>query len=123
MIGATMVVTTLPVTDLARAKTFYRETLGLTVLWENPASVRFRCGERSELSIFKRPPVVTEHTLAHFEVTDIGAAVRDLETKGVAFVDYTEGPLVTTNHVAQIGPAFGAWFHDPDGNILGLRQG
>ncbi len=34
-----------------------------------------------------------------------------------------EGPLVTTGHIAQIGPARGAWFHDPDGNALGLRQG
>jgi Glyoxalase/Bleomycin resistance protein/Dioxygenase superfamily. len=71
------------VTDLARAKGFYGETLGLLFLWENPASVRFRCGDSSELSIFKRPPTATEHTLAHFEVTDIEAAVRDLEAKGV----------------------------------------
>jgi catechol 2,3-dioxygenase-like lactoylglutathione lyase family enzyme len=63
MFGASMVVPTLPVSDLARAKTFYRETLGLELLWENPASVRFRCGQASELSIFKRPATVTEHTL------------------------------------------------------------
>ena len=123
MFGATMVVATLPVTDLERAKAFYGETLGLTSLWENPASVRFRCGELSELSVFKRPATVTEHTLAHFEVTDIEAAVRDLEAKGVAFIDYDEGPLKTTGHIAQIGPARGAWFHDPDGNTLGMRQG
>jgi catechol 2,3-dioxygenase-like lactoylglutathione lyase family enzyme len=66
---------------------------------------------------------VTEHTLAHFEVADIEATVRDLEGKGVEFIDYTEGPLVTTNHIAQLGPARGAWFRDPDGNILGVRQG
>jgi catechol 2,3-dioxygenase-like lactoylglutathione lyase family enzyme len=75
------------------------------------------------LSIFKRPPVETVHTLAHFEVDDIEAAIADLEAKGVTFLDYTEGPLITTNHIAQIGPARGAWFTDPDGNILGVRQG
>ncbi len=123
MISATMVVATLPVTDLERAKAFYGETLGFDLLWENPASVRFRCGEVSELSIFKRPATVTEHTLAHFEVTDLEAAVRDLEAKGVAFIDYAEGPLKTTGHIAQIGPARGAWFRDPDGNTLGIRQG
>jgi len=120
---ATMVVATVPVTDLERAKEFYGGTLGLTILWENPASVRFRCGDASELSTFKRPPIETEHTLAHFEVTDIEATVRDLESKGVEFIDYTDGPLVTTNHIAQLGPARGAWFRDPDGNTLGLRQG
>jgi len=123
MIGGTMVVATIPVSDLERSKVFYGQTLGLEFLWENPASVRFRSGDHSQVSIFKRPSTVTEHTLAHFEVEDIEAAVRDLESKGVEFIDYTEGPLVTTNHIAQLGPARGAWFRDPDGNTLGLRQG
>ena len=123
MLMATMVVTTVPVSDLEQAKHFYGEILGLTQLWENPASVRYRCGEHSELSIFKRPALDTVHTLAHFEVDDIQAAVADLEAKGVTFLDYTEGPLTTTGHIAQIGPARGAWFTDPDGNTLGLRQG
>jgi len=123
MIGATMVVATVPVTDLDRAKVFYGGTLGLTFLWENPVSVRFRCGDGSELSIFKRPPTTTEHTLAHFEVIDIQAVVRDLEASDVAFIDYADGPLMTTDHIAQLGPARAAWFHDPDGNTLGLRQG
>jgi catechol 2,3-dioxygenase-like lactoylglutathione lyase family enzyme len=118
-----MVVATLPVTDLEKAKAFYGETLGLTFLWENPVSARFRCGDVSELSIFKRPPTATEHTLAHFEVTDIEAVVSHLETAGVTFIDYAEGPLMTTGHIAQLGPARAAWFHDPDGNTLGLRQG
>ncbi len=123
MHGGLMVVATIPVSDLDRARTFYGETLGLTLLWENPASIRFRCGESSELSTFKRPATVTQHTLAHFEVTDIEATVRELEGKGVEFVDYTDGPLVTTGHIAQLGPARGAWFRDPDGNFLGLREG
>jgi catechol 2,3-dioxygenase-like lactoylglutathione lyase family enzyme len=122
MMGETMVVATIPVTDLERAKAFYGETLGLTFLWENPASIRFRCGELSEISVFKRPPTVTEHTLAHFEVVDIEAVVNDLDAKGVEFIDYAEGPLATTDHIAQVGPARGAWFRDPDGNTLGVRQ-
>jgi catechol 2,3-dioxygenase-like lactoylglutathione lyase family enzyme len=123
MLTATMVVPTLPVTDLEQAKAFYGDTLGLELLWENPASARFRCGEVSELSVFKRPATATEHTLAHFEVADVEAVVRDLEAKGVAFIDYADGPLKTTGHIAQVGPARGAWFHDPFGNTLGVRQG
>ncbi|WP_415856670.1 VOC family protein [Sinomonas sp. G460-2] len=123
MLNATMVVATVPVTDLDQAKRFYGDTLGLTQLWENPASVRFRCGAHSELSVFKRPALETIHTLAHFEVADIEKTVAELEAKGVTFLDYTEGPLATTGHIAQLGPARGAWFTDPDGNTLGLRQG
>ena len=123
MNGATMVVATVPVGDLERSKAFYGDVLGLALLWENPASARFRVGEGSELSIFRRPATLTEHTLAHFEVSDIEATVAELEAKSVAFLDYEDGPLKTTNHIAHIGPARGAWFRDPDGNTLGLREG
>jgi catechol 2,3-dioxygenase-like lactoylglutathione lyase family enzyme len=99
-----MVVATVPVTEIEKAKDFYGGTLGLEFLRENPVSVRFRCGDSSEISIFKRPPTVTDHTLAHLEVADLEAVVRDLEAKGVTFIDYTEGPLVTTGHIAQLGP-------------------
>ncbi len=122
MLEISMVVATIPVTDLDRAKRFYGETLGLTFLWENPASVRFGCGGGTQLSIFRRAPSMADHTLAHFEVTDIEAAVRELEERDVKFIDYGEGPLQTTGHIAQLGPARGAWFRDPDGNTLGLRQ-
>ena len=88
MKGATAVVATIPVTDLDAAKRFYGEVLGLTYLWENPASVRYGVGD-SQVSVFKRPPVAVDHTAAHFEVEDIDAAVRELEGKGVEFLDYT----------------------------------
>ena len=103
-----------PVTDLERAKQFYGDVLGLTLVSETPVGVRYRCGSVSEISIFKRTPVATERMLAHFEVDDI-------EAMGVEVLGY-EGPLVTTGHVAQLDPAHGAWFRDPDGNTLGLRQ-
>jgi catechol 2,3-dioxygenase-like lactoylglutathione lyase family enzyme len=122
MLESSMVVATIPVTDIDRAKRFYGETLGLRFLWENPASVRFGCGGGTELSIFRRGPSTADHTLAHFEVSDIDAVVRDLEERGVSFLDYDDGPLQTTGHIAQIGPARGAWLRDPDGNTIGLRQ-
>jgi catechol 2,3-dioxygenase-like lactoylglutathione lyase family enzyme len=122
MLESSMIVATVPVTDLERAKRFYADTLGLKVLWENAASVRFACGGGTEVSIFRRAPSTADHTLAHFEVGDIEAVVRELEKREVRFIDYGEGPLTTTGHIAQIGPARGAWLRDPDGNILGLRQ-
>jgi catechol 2,3-dioxygenase-like lactoylglutathione lyase family enzyme len=122
MLTATMVVATIPVTDLERAKDFYDDVLGLTLLWETPVAVRFRCGSVSEISVFKRPPIGTEHTLAHFEVEDIEGVVQELSDKGVEFLDYDDGPLATTGHIAVLGPARAAWFKDPDGNTLGLRQ-
>src|SRR5436190_19314624 len=122
MLGVRMVVPTLPVSDLDRAKSFYGDVLGLALVWESPASIRFDGGGGSELSVFRRPGTATEHTLAHFEVADIEAAIRDLESRGVVFIDYADGPLQTTGHIAQIGAARGAWLHDPDRNTLRPRQ-
>jgi catechol 2,3-dioxygenase-like lactoylglutathione lyase family enzyme len=122
MLGTSMVVATIPVTDLERSRRFYEDTLGLAVLWDNPASVRFGCGDGTQLSIFRRGPSTADHTLSHFEVSDIEDVISGLEGKGVTFLDYTEGPLTTTGHIAQLGPARAAWFKDPDGNTIGLRQ-
>ena len=107
MLGDSMVVSTIAVTDLDRSKRFYQETLGLKFLWENPASVRFGCGHGTELSIFRRGPSSADHTLSHFEVSDLESVVRGLEERGVAFIDYADGPLQTTAHIAQMGPARG----------------
>ena len=57
-----------------------------------------------------------EHTLAHFEVGDIEAAVAELAARGVEFLDYTQGPLATTGHIAVLGTSRAAWFRDPDVN-------
>ena len=122
-LGAAMAVTTIPVVDLDRAKAFYRDVLGLRLLYEGGPSVRFEAGNGSQISIFRRGATKADHTVAHFEVDDIDATVRDLEGRGVRFLDYDSGPLTTTNHIAQFGPARGAWFNDTEGNILGVRQG
>src|SRR6266851_6913531 len=116
MIKSKTVVATIPVTDRERSKQFYGGTLGLTLLHENPFSARYDAGGGSQLSISKRPPTKTEHTLAHFEVDDIVAAVRDLKANGIRFHECSEGPLKTTDSIAQLGPNRGAWFADPDGS-------
>jgi catechol 2,3-dioxygenase-like lactoylglutathione lyase family enzyme len=109
------------VTDLDRSKKFYAEQLGLKLLEETPFTCRFGAGKGSQLSIRRGQPPVSGPTVAHFEVDDIEAEVRDLSSRGVTFDEY-ETPK-TVNFIAQVGPARGAWFKDPDGNVLGVRQG
>jgi catechol 2,3-dioxygenase-like lactoylglutathione lyase family enzyme len=123
MLGDAMIVATIPVTDLERAKAFYSDALGLRLLEETPFSIRYGAGGGTQLSVFKRGPVERAATVAHFEVRDLDALVAALRKRGVVFEEYAEGPLKTTNGVAQVGPARGAWMRDPDGNFLGLREG
>jgi catechol 2,3-dioxygenase-like lactoylglutathione lyase family enzyme len=120
MLSDSLAVTTIAVTDLDQAKRFYQEQVGLTLLEETPYACRFGAGSGSQLSVRRGQPNVGQ-TVAHFEVDDIEAVVRDLASRGVAFDEY-ETPK-TVNFIAQVGPARGAWFKDPDGNVLGVREG
>ncbi len=120
VLADSLIVTTIAVTDLERAKAFYADQLQLPILDEQPFAIRFGAGGGSQISVRRGQPNVGQ-TVGHFEVDDLDAIVRDLIGRGVAFQEY-ETPK-TVDFIAQIGPARGAWFADPDGNIIGLRQG
>jgi len=115
-----MLVPTVAVTDLDRAKRFFGEQLGLSMLDETPFAVRYAAGKGTQVSVRRGQPNVGQ-TVAHFEVDDLDSLIRDLTARGVTFEEY-ETPK-TTNFIAQVGPARGAWFKDPDGNVFGLREG
>src|SRR3954449_9193582 len=115
-----LLVTTVAVTDLDRARTFFADTLGLPILDEQPFAIRFGAGRGSQVSVRRGQPNVGQ-TVGHFEVEDIETVVGDLLGRGVRFNEY-EQPK-TIDFIAQIGPARGAWFSDPDGNVFGIRQG
>ena len=120
MLADALAVTTVAVTDLDRSKRFFQELLGLPLLDEAPFAYRFGAGKGSQLSVRRGQPNVGQ-TVAHFEVSDIEAVIRDLTSRGVSFEEY-ETPK-TVDFIAQIGPARGAWFTDPDGNVFGVREG
>jgi catechol 2,3-dioxygenase-like lactoylglutathione lyase family enzyme len=121
MLSKFLAVTTLVVTDVDQAKPFYQDQLGLTLLEETPAGCRFGAGKGSQLTIRRGQPPAGGQTVLHFEVDDIEAVVGDLTSRGVTFEEY-ETPK-TVNFIAQFGPNRAAWFKDPAGNVLGLREG
>lgn len=115
-----MLVTTVAVTDLERAKEFFHGQLGLSPLEETPFAIRFAAGKGTQFSVRRGQPNAGQ-TVAHFEVDDLERVIRDLTARGVTFEEY-ETPK-TINFIAQVGSARGAWFKDPDGNVFGLREG
>jgi catechol 2,3-dioxygenase-like lactoylglutathione lyase family enzyme len=120
MLANALAVTTVAVTDVDRAKRFYQEQVGLKLLDETPSGVRFGAGKGSQLTVRRGQPNVGQ-TVAHFEVDDIEAVIGELTSRGITFEEY-ETPK-TVKFIAQVGPARGAWFKDPDGNVLGVREG
>lgn len=113
----------LPVKDLARARRYYEDGLGLQPLGERPdGKFVYRCGG-TELALFPKPEgTKAEHTVVSFRVPDIAAAIRSLEQRGVRFEDYDLPGFKTVEHVCVLGAEKAAWFIDPEGNILCLHE-
>jgi catechol 2,3-dioxygenase-like lactoylglutathione lyase family enzyme len=113
----------LPVKDMARARRFYEQQLGLQPVGLKPdGKFVYRCGG-AEIALFpKAEGTKAEHTALSFKVDDIGVTIRELEARGVVFADYDLPGLQTVGHVCVLGSEKAAWFQDPEGNILCLHE-
>nr|WP_316641036.1 VOC family protein [uncultured Roseateles sp.] len=113
----------LPVKDLARARQFYEQGLGLKAGLAKPdGKFVYRCGG-TELALFPKPEgTKAEHTALSFRVDDIAASIAALKARGVRFADYDFPDFKTVEHVCVLGAEKAAWFEDTEGNILCLHQ-
>ena len=110
--------------DLDAARSFYRDTLGLEILREDPDDrIVFRCGGGTQLAVTKSTVGTSDtQTQLAWRVPDIHAAVADLRARGVRIEEYTEPDPVTTDGIADMGHSWAAWFIDPDNNVLAVVQ-
>ena len=111
-----------PQRDIARAKAFYVEKVGLTVEFENDGGVLLNAGGGTQLFIYPFGKPTAQNTVAGFQVSDIEAVVNKLRSKGVSFEEYDLPGLKTVNGIAETNGIKGAFFKDSEGNILGLTQ-
>lgn len=113
---------TIPVADLARAKRFYSETLGLTPAMVTEGGVMYRTGG-TQFFVYPSSHKASGHTQMSWVVGDIKAEVAALRSKGIEFLEYEVPGVKMLDGIAQSGPAvWTAYFNDPDGNLLGLTQ-
>jgi catechol 2,3-dioxygenase-like lactoylglutathione lyase family enzyme len=75
LLADAMIVPTVAVTDLDRAKQFVRDQLGLALLEETPFTLRFAAGKGTQLAVRRGTPNIGQ-TVAHFEVDDVDATVK-----------------------------------------------
>ena len=82
----TQVTVMLPVVDMARARNFYEQQLGLQAGQLKPdGKFVFHCAG-TELALFPKPGgTKADHTAVSFRVDDIVTAIRALTARGVAF--------------------------------------
>jgi methylmalonyl-CoA/ethylmalonyl-CoA epimerase len=105
------------VKDVPRAIGFYRDTLGLKMLFETGGLAFFDCGgvrlmlSRAEQEELQHPSVI------YYRVADIHGSTRILEAKGVRFVDEP--------HVIAKMPDHDLWlvaFRDSEDNLCALMS-
>jgi catechol 2,3-dioxygenase-like lactoylglutathione lyase family enzyme len=110
-------------TDLDRAKNFYRDTLGLPLVFEEPAqALVFRVGTvtlRVSLTDEVRP---ARYTVLGWNVLDIEAAMSFLATRGVQFERFAFLHQDAQGRWTAPDGTKVAWFKDPDGNLLSVAQ-
>lgn len=123
MISNGVVIATLPVTDAKRARDFYVNKLGLKVVNDDPDMLILEAGEHTFISLYQRPtPTIADQTVAGFVVDNLDQTIRELKGKGVTFEEYDLPNVKTKNGIATMDEGRGAWFKDPDGNILGVVE-
>ncbi len=122
MLGSSDLVAFVATTDLDRARAFYREVLGLSLVEESP----FACVFDAYGTSLRVTPVdeirTAPYTVLGWVVDDIAETVQSLAAAGVVFERFTGMDQDDLGVWASPSGARVAWFTDPDGNVLSLTQ-
>ena len=109
------------VSDLAAARQFYGETLGIRTSEQHGLLTLHLAGDRDTL-VYPRPDhTPATYTILNFPVEDIDQAVDELTARGVQFERY-EGIEQDGKGINRAGGPYIAWFKDPAGNVLSVLQ-
>ncbi|MFK4445791.1 catechol 2,3-dioxygenase-like lactoylglutathione lyase family enzyme [Caballeronia udeis] len=113
------------VKDLAEAKAFYSETLGLKVTSGSMGVLKLHLAGGNNVLVYpKSNHVPATYTVLNFPVDSVDQAVDTLSAHGVRFEHY-DMPTLKTDAKGICrgsgGPVI-AWFKDPSGNIFSVLE-
>jgi predicted enzyme related to lactoylglutathione lyase len=114
------------VNDLAAAKKFYGETLGIAVSENAMGILELHLDSGAHIIAYPKPNhAPASFTILNFPVDDVEAAVDDLNARGVVTTIYNDDgqmPVDSKGIMRGNGPDI-AWFLDPAGNVLSVIDG
>ena len=122
MLGNREATANIAVKNLATAKKFYTDTLGLKQIdAEGDELIVFKSG-RSAINVYRSQYAGTNKATAVTWVVgeDVENIVRALKGKGVKFEHYDMPDMTREGDIHLAGDMKVAWFKDPDGNILNI---
>jgi catechol 2,3-dioxygenase-like lactoylglutathione lyase family enzyme len=114
----------LAVKDVARARRFYTETMGLQQDREGMEGIlQFRAGDVVFLVYPSEYAGTNKATALTWVVGErLEKVIEALKGKGVTFEHYELPDTVRKGDIHESGPIRNAWFKDPDGNIHALSN-
>jgi catechol 2,3-dioxygenase-like lactoylglutathione lyase family enzyme len=115
--------TVLPASDLARARAFYRDKLGLEPTMEKPGMLAYSGPSGYIFQLYETANAGTaKNTQMCWSTSDLKGAMAELRANGVVFEEYDFPGLRTDDGVASVGYELAAWFRDTEGNTLCVSQ-
>jgi catechol 2,3-dioxygenase-like lactoylglutathione lyase family enzyme len=113
----------LAVKDVARARRFYTETMGLQSKEVMDGILEVRAGEEAFVVYPSEYAGTNKATAMTWVVGDqLEQTIEALKKKGVTFEHYDLPDTVRKGDIHESGPIRNAWFKDPDGNIHALSN-
>jgi len=107
----------LTVRDLARAKDFYQNTLGMSFLFDAGTMAFFQCGAIRLMIGLSEEVVPIGGTILYFKVPDLQKVHGVLKDRDVDFVQPPHLVARMPDHELWM-----AFLKDPEGNTLGLMS-
>ncbi|MEV7098526.1 VOC family protein [Amycolatopsis sp. NPDC051045] len=116
----------IPTQDLARARRWYAEKLGLEAVEEREGGLRYE-GASGVFCLYASAGASDgSFTQVAFYVDDLEATVAVLRERGVVFEEYDgmRGSImeIRGNYPSKGSGERAAWFRDCEGNLIGLGE-
>ncbi len=113
----------IPAKDMARARQFYEEKVGLKPSQETNGGVVYEFGKGTACFMYPTPNAGTSQaSQAFWSVADVDREIETLKARGVVFEDYDMPGERSAAGAVTAGGAKAAWFKDSEGNIMALIQ-
>ncbi|MES2176284.1 MAG: VOC family protein [Gemmatimonadota bacterium] len=113
----------IPVSDLERARLFYKEKIGLEPSDHNNGGYTYTCADGTAIFMYVSGGAGTSKaSQAFWHVSDIKAEVEELRARGVVFEEYDFPGMNMVDGIATGGGAMAAWFKDSEGNTMAIIQ-
>jgi len=108
--------------DPSRAKEFYRDTLGLPLVSEDPFALVFDATGTMLRVTPVQEMAAAKYTVLGWQVRDIVQTAKDLQKARVTMERYPGMEQDEFGIWNSPSGAMVAWFKDPDGNTLSITQ-